>query len=150
MVEKKTVGSRILQGFFVVILVILALSCLLPLLYNLAVSFSSKEAAEAGLVTFWPVGFTLQAYKEIMGEKAFFVSFFVSVKRVILSLVITLPVLTMAAYPLAKTKQECDPVDVCLLHAVFRRNDPLVYGHEKIWPDQQCFRPGCLRRNPGF
>ena len=89
MVEKKTVGSRILQGFFVVILVILALSCLLPLLYNLAVSFSSKEAAEAGLVTFWPVGFTLQAYKEIMGEKAFFVSFFVSVKRVILSLVIT-------------------------------------------------------------
>lgn len=45
MVEKKTVGSRILQGFFVVILVILALSCLLPLLYNLAVSFSSKEAA---------------------------------------------------------------------------------------------------------
>lgn len=33
MVEKKTVGSRILQGFFVVILVILALSCLLPLLY---------------------------------------------------------------------------------------------------------------------
>ena len=85
MVEKKTVGSRILQGFFVVILVILALSCLLPLLYNLAVSFSSKEAAEAGLVTFWPVGFTLQAYKEIMGEKAFFVSFFVSAKRVILS-----------------------------------------------------------------
>ena len=85
MVEKKTVGSRILQGFFVVILVILALSCLLPLLYNLAVSFSSKEAAEAGLVTFWPVGFTLQAYKEIMGEKAFFVSFFVSAKRVIYS-----------------------------------------------------------------
>ena len=147
MVEKKTVGSRILQGFFVVILVILALSCLLPLLYNLAVSFSSKEAAEAGLVTFWPVGFTLQAYKEIMGEKAFFVSFFVSVKRVILSLVITLPVLTMAA---GICGPECDPVDVCFLHAVFRRNDPLVYGHEKIWPDQQCFRPGCLRRNPGF
>ena len=119
MVEKKTVGSRILQGFFVVILVILALSCLLPLLYNLAVSFSSKEAAEAGLVTFWPVGFTLQAYKEIMGEKAFFVSFFVSVKRVILSLVITLPVLTMAAYPLAKTKQEFAARNVILWMFVF-------------------------------
>ena len=45
MVEKKTAGYYILQGTFVVILVLLALSCLLPLLYNLAVSFSSKEAA---------------------------------------------------------------------------------------------------------
>ena len=148
MVEKKTVGSRILQGFFVVILVILALSCLLPLLYNLAVSFSSKEAAEAGLVTFWPVGFTLQAYKEIMGEKAFCKKGY--------TLIGDHPSgayhggLSPGEDETGICGPECDPVDVCFLHAVFRRNDPLVYGHEKIWPDQQCFRPGCLRRNPGF
>lgn len=75
MVEKKTVGSRILQGFFVVILVILALSCLLPLLYNLAVSFSSKEAAEAGLVTFWPVGFTFRHTKKLWVKKRFLYPF---------------------------------------------------------------------------
>ncbi|MDO4336719.1 MAG: carbohydrate ABC transporter permease [Eubacteriales bacterium] len=119
MVEKKTAGHYIIQGIFVVILILLALSCLLPLLYNLAVSFSSKEAAEAGLVSFWPVDFTVSAYKEIMGEKAFFVSFLTSVKRVALALLITLPVLTMAAYPLAKTKKEFGPRNIILWIFVF-------------------------------
>lgn len=61
MVEKKTAGQKCINFLFVVILVILSLSCLLPLLYNLAVSLSSKSAAEAGLVSFWPVGFTTSA-----------------------------------------------------------------------------------------
>ena len=47
MVEKKTAGQKCINFLFVVILVILSLSCLLPLLYNLAVSLSSKSAAEA-------------------------------------------------------------------------------------------------------
>lgn len=119
MVEKKTIGHRMIQILFVVILIILALSCLLPLLYNLAVSLSSKEAAEAGLVSFWPVGFTLNAYKEIMGEKSFFVSFFVSIKRVVLALAVTLPALIMAAYPLAKSKQEFAPRNILLWIFVF-------------------------------
>lgn len=106
MVEKKTFSQKIINFIFVVILVILALSCLLPLMYNLAVSLSSKTAAEAGLVSFWPVDFTLTAYKEIMGEKSFFVSFWVSLKRVFFALITTLPVLVMAAYPLAKSTKE--------------------------------------------
>lgn len=119
MVEKKTAGYYAVQALFIIILVLLALSCLLPLLYNLAVSLSSKEAAEAGLVSFWPVNFTTKAYSEIMGERSFFVSFFVSVKRVVLSLVITIPVLTMAAYPLGKNKQEFGPRNVILWIFVF-------------------------------
>lgn len=119
MVEKKTVGHMAVQAIFAIILVILALSCLLPLLYNLAVSFSSKEAAEAGLVSFWPVGFTLSAYQEIMGESAFFVSFLVSVKRVAAALLINIPVLTMAAYPLAKSKREFAPRNIILWIFVF-------------------------------
>ena len=109
MVEKKTFGQKITNLIFVVILLILALSCLLPLIYNLAVSLSSKTAAEAGLVSFWPVDFTLNAYKEIMGEKSFFVSFWVSIKRVFFALITKLPVLVLAAYPLAKTTKEFRP-----------------------------------------
>ena len=56
MVEKKTVGHIAVQAIFFFFFVLLALSRLLPFLYNLAVSFSSKE--EAGLVSFWPIGFT--------------------------------------------------------------------------------------------
>lgn len=119
MVEKKTFGQKCINLLFVVILLILSLSCLLPLLYNLAVSLSSKAAAEAGLVRFWPVGFTTHAYQEIMGEKSFFVSFWVSIKRVLLALVTTLPILTMAAYPLAKSKSEFHPRNIVLWIFVF-------------------------------
>lgn len=119
MVEKKTIGQKMINLLFVIILVLLALSCLLPLLYNLAVSLSSKTAAEAGLVSFWPVDFTVNAYKEIMGEKSFFISFGVSVKRVLWALVTTLPILTMAAYPLAKTSREFKPRNKILWLFVF-------------------------------
>lgn len=119
MVEKKTFGQKCIKALFVIILVILALSCLLPLLYNLAVSLSSKSAADAGLVKFWPVDFTFHAYQEIMGEKSFFVSFFVAVKRVLWALVTSLPVLILAAYPLAKSKQEFAPRNIILWIFVF-------------------------------
>lgn len=119
MVEKKTIGSVVIKLCFVIILVILALSCFLPLLYNLAVSLSSKAAAEAGMVGFWPVDFTLDAYKEIMKDSNFLMSFAVSVKRVLVSLGITLPVLILAAYPLAKSKQEFAPRNIVLWIFVF-------------------------------
>lgn len=119
MVEKKTKGAAVLKAFFAFILILAALSCLLPLVYNLAVSFSSKAAAEAGKVAFWPVDFTANAYREIMKEKNFFISFWVVVQRVLASLAITLPVLTLAAYPLAKTKKEFAPRNVLLWIFVF-------------------------------
>lgn len=119
MIEKKTISRTIMNVLIGAILVILALSCLLPLLYNLAVSLSSKAAAEAGLVSFWPVQFTTNAYEEIMKERSFFVSFGVAVKRVVLSLLITLPALTLAAYPLAKSKKEFPARNIILWMFVF-------------------------------
>ena len=119
MVEKKTLGKSAVNALFAVILTALALSCLLPLIYNLAVSFSSKAAAEAGRVAFWPVDFTANAYRDIMKEKNFFLSFLVALKRVVLSLITTLPILTMAAYPLAKSKKEFPPRNSILWVFVF-------------------------------
>ena len=119
MIEKKTFGHRAVNVLFGCILILAALSCLLPLLYNLAVSLSSKAAAEAGLVSFWPVDFMLNAYQEKKKKKSFFVSFGVAVKRVVLALAITLPVLTMAAYPLAKSRQEFAPRNGILWLFVF-------------------------------
>lgn len=119
MIEKKTISRTIMNVLIGVVLIILAMSCLLPLLYNLAVSLSSKAAAEAGMVSFWPVQFTTNAYEEIMKEMAFFVSFGVAVKRVAISLLVTLPALTLAAYPLAKSKKEFPARNIILWMFVF-------------------------------
>ena len=119
MVEKKTLGSFLVKALFVVILVILALSCILPLLYTLALSFSSKSAAEAGLVGFVPVDFTTYAYDEIMKDKNFFHSFWVSIQRVGLALIISLSVLILASYPLAKSKKEFAPRNMLMWTFIF-------------------------------
>jgi ABC-type glycerol-3-phosphate transport system permease component len=119
MIEKKTMRLNFYKAIIVLVLVVLALSCILPLLYTLALSLSSKAAAETGQVAFWPVDFTPKAYTEIMGDKYFFISFMVSVRRVLLALLITIPVLIMAAYPLAKSKYDFKPRNFLLWVFVF-------------------------------
>jgi len=119
MIEEKGIGARITKGVIYVVLVILALSCLLPLIYTLAVSLSAKEAVAAGKVALWPVNFTLSSYKEIMKDSRFFNSFFISVRRVILGTVIAVLVMILAAYPLSKTKREFKPVNIIMWMLVF-------------------------------
>jgi putative aldouronate transport system permease protein len=83
-------------------LCLFAVSSLLPFCNLLALSFSSKEAADANLVWFVPVGFTLDAYRLLITKVQFFRSFGISVARVVLGTVISLAVVTFGAYPLSR------------------------------------------------
>ena len=83
-------------------LCLFAFSSLLPFCNLLALSFSSKEAADANVVWFFPVGFTLDAYRLLITKVQFFRSFGISVGRVILGTVISLAVITFGAYPLSR------------------------------------------------
>ena len=57
---------------------------LFPLVHILALSLSSNSAAQAGWVTLFPVNFTLDSYKYILGKPEFFKAFGVSILRVVL------------------------------------------------------------------
>lgn len=78
-----------------------SLLCLLPFIYILAVSLSSKSAVSAGIVSFLPVDFTLNNYAYLLEKKEFFVAFAISVARVFAGTGINLLVTVLAAYPLA-------------------------------------------------
>lgn len=106
MVRESTLGSKAFDVLLVVLLVAIALLCLLPLWYTLALSLSTNSAAEAGLVKLWPVGFNLNSYNEIMGDAKFFNSFWISVKRVVLGAGVSFIVTVLMAYPLSKTNKE--------------------------------------------
>jgi multiple sugar transport system permease protein/putative aldouronate transport system permease protein len=82
MVNDKSLSSRIIDVMVIVVLLILALSTILPLWYTLCLSLSDKSAAAAGLVGLWPVGFNLTSYKSILGDVNFFHAFWVSLQRV--------------------------------------------------------------------
>lgn len=106
MVRNVTLMSRTADTINIAILVISSLLCIFPIWYTIAVSFSDKAAVAAGMVTFWPVDFTLSSYKKILQEQAFFTAFGVSLKRVILGGIINFVVCAMMAYPLSRTPEQ--------------------------------------------
>jgi putative aldouronate transport system permease protein len=81
--------------------IIIALTCLAPMLHILALSFSKKEAIISGMVGFLPVGFTWDNYNYVAKDSAFYNAFLVSVIRTVLALAIQLTMTFLAAYPIS-------------------------------------------------
>ena len=106
MVNYKTWKNRLFNFVVVLLLVLITLACLLPLLHIVALSFSSKNAAVSGKVTFWPVEITLASYEYLLEDSRFFQAFFVSVKRVLLGGGLNLLLTIMMAYPLSLETDE--------------------------------------------
>lgn len=83
-------------------LVLLAVLSIFPLVHIAAVSFSSSGAVKAGIVTFYPIDFTLKSYDFILNSKQFLGSSLVSIQRVGLGVATQLLCTLLAAYPLSK------------------------------------------------
>ena len=92
--------------FNYILLSLLALSCVAPFIHMLALSFSSKNATIAGLVTFWPVEFTFSSYEYAFRKTEFITAFFVSLKRLALGVSIDIIILVLTAYPLSKPNRQ--------------------------------------------
>ncbi|GHT59309.1 protein LplC [Spirochaetia bacterium] len=119
MIHSKSLGERTFNIANAVIMAVLAFSCIYPLWYALCLSLSNKAAANSGLVTFYPIGFTLQSYKEIVKDMMFFNSFWISIQRTVLGTVVTLSVLILMAYPLSKHKRDFTPRDKLMWVVIF-------------------------------
>lgn len=84
----------------------IAILCIIPMIHVLAVSFSTKAAADANLVSLWPIGFSFEAYKKTMNNPIFVSSLWTSVLRTVIGTSIILLVTFLAAYPLSKENSE--------------------------------------------
>nr|WP_255570550.1 carbohydrate ABC transporter permease [Cohnella sp. CFH 77786] len=87
-------------------LLVVTLLCLLPIWYCLMIALSEKAAVQAGRVSFYPIGFNLYSFQEILSDPKFFLSLWVSFQRVLLGAAFTMLVLSLAAYPLSKTSKQ--------------------------------------------
>lgn len=98
--------NRIVDTLVLILSACIFVICILPLINVLALSFSGKEAAIAGRVSLWPVDFTLDSYNYLLQENRFFLSFWMSVKRVFLGVIINMVLTVLMAYPLSlETRQ---------------------------------------------
>jgi len=101
-VYHKTLPYRVFSVFNSILLAVISILCLLPLYHLLMVSVSDTSAANAGLVTLWPIGFTFEAYAQTFGNTNFLASLWVSVQRTVIGTVLALAVNSIAAYALSK------------------------------------------------
>ena len=68
---EKGAGRRLFAAINYAVLGTAALLCILPLVHVLAISFSGSAAVTAGEVLFWPVDFTMYAYKYVAEKPEF-------------------------------------------------------------------------------
>ena len=106
MVESKHPASIAFTILNYIIIGFLGLICLIPLLHVLAISLSSSASATAGMVTLWPVDFTLESYAYVARRSAFWKSMLVSVERVVLGVGLNMFFCITAAYPLSKAQDQ--------------------------------------------
>ena len=100
---KTSASRKVFEVINYTVLTLLMLISLFPMLHMLAVSLSSNAAAAAGMVTIFPVNFSLESYKYILGKPEFFTAFRVSVLRVILGTTISIVLTVLAAYSMSQT-----------------------------------------------
>lgn len=102
MIAVNTKSEKIFQGVLIAICVIMILVCLLPLLNVLATSFSSPAMISRGKVYLLPEGFTLEAYKSVLGASSFVSGLIYTVILTVAFTVLSLIMTVLCAYPLSK------------------------------------------------
>ena len=93
------------QTFDTIVTVIAVLCCFItiyPMWYVICMSFSNPIAAAAGKVTFYPIGFTLDAYKIVCLDNEFWNAFKNSILYVIAGCVLMLFNTIAVSYPLTR------------------------------------------------
>ncbi|HZG78627.1 MAG TPA: carbohydrate ABC transporter permease [Paenibacillus sp.] len=102
MVEQKTVPERLFAVFNYCFLAMLSILCVFPLWHIFSVSLSDGSAAAAGLVTAWPIDFTVDAYRFVLEKPDFFRAFGIAVQRLLLGVAMNVLIAVLVAYPLSK------------------------------------------------
>lgn len=85
---------------------LVTLTCIIPILNVLAMSFSSAEYINSGKVGLLPKGFTLAAYQFVLKNEKFWIAAWVALKRVLIGVPINVILSLLIAYPLSKDEKQ--------------------------------------------
>ena len=103
---KQSWSSRLYETVVYVVVAVVSIVCIYPMLHVVAISFSDKDAVNAGLVNVIPIGFNLDSYRFAMQGGKFFTAFWVSVRRTILGVLVNMILIILTGYPLSKTPRQ--------------------------------------------
>lgn len=106
MVRSSSPSRKVFVVFNSLLLAIMAISCILPFINMLAISFSDQVPVVENRVGLWPIGFTTAAYEFILSRPQFLNATWISVQRTVLGIIVNLILIVLTAYPLSKSKSE--------------------------------------------
>ena len=112
-------GKLISRIIIWAVVILLTLSCLLPLINMVAISFSGSNAVSANKVGLLPVDFNTSAYKKLLGDAQFWKSFLISVERVVLGTFINMVFTISMAYPLSKSRNRFRAREIYMKIVIF-------------------------------
>ena len=92
------------QIILVAVIFIFVLTCVLPFLNVIAISFSSKSAILRGDVSFVPVEFETKAYEILFSDQTMIDCLFYTVKLTVIYTAIAMVMTVLMAYPLTKER----------------------------------------------
>ena len=104
---RTTPAEKFFTGLIYTVLAILGLSCILPFIHLIALSFSGSTPVKQGIVTLYPIEFNVDAYKYALDHPSFMRALGISVLRTIVGVSISLAMLVVTAYPLSKSNEAC-------------------------------------------
>jgi putative aldouronate transport system permease protein len=96
--------DRAFDWLMILIVGFASVVCLLPLIYILAVSFSSSHAIVTRQVILWPVEFNLESYKAVLTDRAMLDSMWLTIWLTVVCAVLSITMTVLCAYPLTKKK----------------------------------------------
>ena len=99
---REPLGDRI---FLIVVKIMLGVGLalvLLPLIYIVASSFSSPAAVNSGRVSFWPVDFSLEAYRSVLTNSEILRGYYNSLIYAVAGTAISVTLTVAIAYPLSR------------------------------------------------
>ena len=99
---KESFKDRMFSRAITLTLILIAVTACIPLVSEIAISFSSKAASDMNAVNLWPVGFTLDSWKCMMTKGNIWSSFFISLTSTLIGTVMALTITALMAYPMSK------------------------------------------------
>ena len=119
---RESLRDRLFRLAMTGVLLLLAVVMMIPLLSVLALSFSSKAAADMNAVNLLPVGFTFDSWRYILSNRDIWRSFFITVIATVSGVVLSLAITSVFAYPLSKKEFKASKLlmIVALITMVFK------------------------------
>ena len=99
---REPLGDRMFMLVVTLMLLVALALVLLPLIYIVASSFSSPAAVNAGRVSFWPVDFSLEAYRSALANSEVLQGYYNSLIYAVAGTAISVTLTVAIAYPLSR------------------------------------------------